>query len=560
MMIQRTIQSAMLLLVISTSLLFSNSYHLEAEDAALQGVQVSKSRSGYSGSGYVTGFDSEGDQVVFTFDGQSGIYDLTIGYASEFGDKGYDLNVNGQKSTGMFSGPQRTFAEHKAGKFLLRTGKNMIIIGKGWGWFEVDYIKLNAGEVRLPLKPEKKLVVPNASKSTQSLLAYLIDQYGEKSISGQYDLQEIEYIKSKTGKSPAIGCFDLIEYSPSRIAHGANPSGSVEKWIRWALDGGGIVSLCWHWNAPTDLKNEPGNEWWSGFYTRATTFDLKQALANKSSERYQLLLRDMDAIARELTKFRQSDIPVLWRPLHEAAGGWFWWGAKGAEPYIELWRLMFDRFTRKHGLNNLIWVCTPNSFHWYPGDDVVDIIGLDIYTEQSSSMSGEWENALNHIDGVKMIALSESGTMPDPDNVRTFATWWSWFALWTGPFIREVPLSLLYKTYHDRDIITLDELPDWRDYQDSGAPMDVPENFALMVYPNPGKSNIHTHLLLPHSAEVKLEVYNSIGQKIRSIYAGVLEQGRHINTINCDDLVSGVYWVRIKAGERRLIQKFSILK
>ena len=30
----------------------------------------------------------------------------------------------------------------------------------------------------------------------------------------------------------------------------------------------------------------------------------------------------------ELKKLQASKIPVLWRPLHEAGGKWFWWGAK----------------------------------------------------------------------------------------------------------------------------------------------------------------------------------------------------------------------------------------
>jgi len=548
-------------LFVFPALLFSNSYHLEAENVDLRGVQIAKSRQGYSGSGYVTGLDADGDQIAFTFNGQEGLYNLTIGYASEFGNKGYDLTVNGQKSTGMLFGPQNTFAEHQAGKFLLRTGVNTIIIGKGWGWYEVDYIKLNSGQVRLPVKPENKLATPKADNSTQSLYSFLIDQYGSKILAGQQDLNEIKYIESKTGKSPAVGCFDLMDYSPSRIEFGANPTGNVEKWIDWALDGNGIVSLSWHWNAPTDLVNEPGNEWWSGFYTRATTFDLKKALADKNSERYRLLLRDMDAIADELFKFQQFDIPVLWRPLHEAAGGWFWWGAKGAQPYIELWRLMFDRFTRVHGLTNLIWVCTPNSFDWYPGDDVVDVIGLDIYTDQSSPMSGEWEDALNHMDGVKVIALTESGTMPDPDNVRTFATWWSWFSLWTGSFIRDVPLSLLQKAYNDPDMITRDELPDWRNYTSIESPKERPEDFALLVYPNPGNSRVTVQFSWPDQAQVNIVLYNAIGQKLRVIHSGVVTAGRHLYLFNADDLATGVYSLRVEDERQVLIrEKFTILK
>ncbi len=48
-------------------------------------------------------------------------------------------------------------------------------------------------------------------------------------------------------------------------------------------------------------------------------------------------------------------MPVLWRPYHEMNGKWFWWGGRpGAENYTKLYRMLFDRLTNFHGLNNLI--------------------------------------------------------------------------------------------------------------------------------------------------------------------------------------------------------------
>ena len=51
-------------------------------------------------------------------------------------------------------------------------------------------------------------------------------------------------------------------------------------------------------------------------------------------------------------------------------------------PCKTLWRLMFDRLVNYHGLNNLIWVWTTSASDdaatWYPGDDYVDILGMDI--------------------------------------------------------------------------------------------------------------------------------------------------------------------------------------
>jgi mannan endo-1,4-beta-mannosidase len=292
---------------------------------------------------------------------------------------------------------------------------------------------------------------------------------------------------------PAVRGSDFIEYSPSRIEHGANPNGETERVVNWARQTGGIPTMMWHWNAPTDLIDQPGKEWWRGFYTDATTFDVQAALANPSSERYQLLLRDIDAIAFELKKFRDAGIPVLWRPLHEAQGNadgasgngaWFWWGAKGPQAFKDLWRLMHDRLTDVHGLHNLIWTFTTSAAHdghlnWYPGDDVVDIVGLDVYTHASSSMSGQWLDALEVYDERKMVALSETGTLPSAQLMQERGIAWSWFSPWSvGDIVSNYTPAQIQALLGDDDIITLNELPEfpWRnsapmpgDYNDDGA-------------------------------------------------------------------------------------------
>ncbi|MBN1999048.1 T9SS type A sorting domain-containing protein [candidate division KSB1 bacterium] len=539
---------------------FATDIFLQAEDAVLVGVNVSKSGTGFSGEGFITGFDNENDRIEFVFQAPKGLYELFIGFATPYGEKGYALTVNAMQGTGMFPFTGGTFSEHAAGKFQLDESENKIIIGKNWGWFYIDYIRLIDARIVPPLKPPKQLIDKNASASSQSMFSYLVDLFGRKVLSGQQDMEEIEYIESRTGKTPAIGVFDLIDYSPSRIQFGANPAGKTEQWISWAKTGGGIVSLSWHWNAPADLVNTSGKEWWRGFYTDATTFDLEAALADKNSERYQLLLRDMDDIAVQLRKFQNNDIPLLWRPLHEAQGGWFWWGAKGPEPFKELWRLMVERYTREHGLNNLIWVFThADDPDWYPGDEYVDVVSMDIYTDASSSMSGEWENTLSLFNGKKLIALSESGTMPDPDKIRLYGVWWSWFSLWNGDFIRGVPQTLLKRTYNDSDVITLDELPDWRRY-DRSIPDGVPETeLAVYLCPNPMERVSQVMFVLPAAADVTLRLYNVLGQEVRSVFYGHYTAGIHYATIGRENLGSGVYYLQLQAGGRKVLRKVVVV-
>ncbi|QDK83423.1 mannan endo-1,4-beta-mannosidase [Spirosoma sp. KCTC 42546] len=319
----------------------------------------------------------------------------------------------------------------------------------------------------LPTKPASQLANAQATSSTKNLFAYLTDQYGRKVISGQQD--DVEYVLDKTGKEPAIGAFDLIDYSPSRVQFGGSPTRTSEAMINWAKkgEGRGIISLCWHWNAPTDLINQaPDKLWWSGFYTRATTFDLAATLADKNGERYKLLLRDIDTIAVQLRKFQDADVPVLWRPLHEAPGGWFWWGAKGAGPFKELWQILYNRLTNEHQLHNLIWVYTGTDTvnpDWYPGDQYVDIVGLDIYADSAADLSTNWTSTQVRFNGKKLVTLSETGNLPSPDKIRGVGTWWSWFSVWNGAdWIKKQPIEQLKAVYADPDVITRDELPNWR--------------------------------------------------------------------------------------------------
>lgn len=439
----------------------------EAEAGDLTGVNVATANPGFSGTGYVTGFDNATDQVNITFTGTAGLYDLSIGYASPFGDKGVDFQVNDEKGSGTLKQTLSGYGTSTVGKFLITAGLNTITIYRGWGYFDIDYIQLTPATAPLPIKPPKILVDAQATPSTKGLFSYLVDQYGSKVISGQQD--DVEYILEKTGKEPAIGSFDLMDYSPSRVQYGVTPGRTSEDIIRWAQkgEGRGIISLLWHWNAPTDLINQaPDKLWWRGFYTTATTFDLAAALADKNGPKYQLLLRDIDAIAVQLKKFQAADVPVLWRPMHEAAGGWFWWGAKGSGPFKELWQILYNRLTNYHQLHNLIWVYTGTDTinpDWYPGDQYVDVVGEDIYADPTANLSGNWANALAQFNGKKLITLSETGNLPNPDKIRGFATWWSWFAVWTGnDYIKNQSIDMLKKVFTDEDVITRDELPNWR--------------------------------------------------------------------------------------------------
>ena len=286
------------------------------------------------------------------------------------------MAVNGLKVNGMLPS-KAEFFNQPAGKIELKKGGNVLSIEKGWGWHDYDYVEFIPCEKPTPPKAvPATLIDRKASPEALGLIKLLVSQYGKAVFTGQYDVKDNDQIKQLSGKTPAIYGGDFMDYSPSRIAFGANADGQTEALIERAKRGQ-IITISWHWNAPKDLinksyQNERGETidapWYKGFYTWATTFDVAKAMNDPRSEEYKLILRDIDAIAVQLKKLAGAKVPVLWRPLHEADGGWFWWGAKGSEPCIKLWKLLYDRLTNKHGLHNLIWVYNSPNPKWYPGD------------------------------------------------------------------------------------------------------------------------------------------------------------------------------------------------
>jgi hypothetical protein len=199
--------------------------HLEAENAQLKGPSVVTVRKGFSGSGYVSDFSRDSDTITWTLTGaRAGLYDVRIRYCSPFGEKGYELIVNGAKISAMFAGTGAEFETATAGKVELRAGANTVVLAKGWGYYDIDAIDFVPVATNSTLKPVPAILAdPNATAEVKALMSFLRSTYGKKTLSGQYDDKENEYIRTHTGKLPAIKGGDLIEYSPSRLAHGADP-------------------------------------------------------------------------------------------------------------------------------------------------------------------------------------------------------------------------------------------------------------------------------------------------------------------------------------------------
>lgn len=431
---------------------------LEAEHGTLVGTTVTTAVPGYSGTGYVTSFNNPGDLVRWDFNATNGFYNLIIRYRSQYGEKGFDATINGLVLSGMFA-QTNGFGSHPAGLVQLTNGINRLEIGGGWNYYEIDRADLiPATPSPPPAAVPATLVDPQATFAARMLMAGLVADYGRLTWSGQQELAEVAHVFQVSGRKPLIVSGDFMDYSPSRVERGTNPAGYTESIVGLESEGH-AASMCWHWNAPTNLLDTPGHEWWRGFYTHATTFNFAAALANTNTPEYAMLLRDMDAIAVQLRKFDSNNIPVLWRPLHESEGGWFWWGAQGPEAFKQLWRLLYERLTQHHQLHNLLWVLTSEDPAWYPGDDVVDIVGVDAYpTDPGDPLTARWETLKARFDGRKLIALTEFGGVPDIERMQQYGVWFSYFAPWAGTFgPSAAPDSTVQRIYTSAAVLTLDE-------------------------------------------------------------------------------------------------------
>ena len=272
------------------------------------------------------------------------------------------------------------------------------------------------------------------SREAQALFDYLNSINGKKMLSGvmanvNWNTNEAQWVYRHTGRWPAMNCFDYIHHMSSQPGGWIDYSNTqvVEDWH----SAGGIVSIMWHWNVPAKENGK------YAFYSKETDFDVRKIFDEKSAE-YALMLKDIDQIASYLKLLRDKRIPVIWRPLHEAGGMWFWWG-KDIEACRHLWRVMYQRFADA-GLDNLLWAFTPaaawqqpfeEGMKLYPGDEYVDIVGYDIYNvESAQACHDDYYQLLCRQCPGKLVALTECGHVAMISSQWQAGAKWLFFMPW----------------------------------------------------------------------------------------------------------------------------------
>lgn len=197
---------------------------------------------------------------------------------------------------------------------------------------------------------------------------------------------------------------------------------------------GGAVTLAWHMRNP--LKVCTRGEFFDCSKTPMSAAELARMLTPDTSEN-RLWKKDIAIAARTLKRLREAGVIILFRPLHEMNGGWFWWGKKAQFP--ELWDSLYTELMVRHGLDNLIWVWSGDraiegADRYWPKQNLPDIAGTDVY--ENDPGSEKYLAAIANVrplSGRRTFALTEVGRLPNSAIMSQIRP--AWVLLWGGAYI-----------------------------------------------------------------------------------------------------------------------------
>lgn len=298
----------------------------------------------------------------------------------------------------------------------------------------------SCGEKNFVKKNEKEKSLPLRTVETENLLRNLKMITADGFMFGHQDdpLYGVTWegdsgrsdVHSVTGDYPAVMGFDIgkIEHdSLMNIDHVA--FAIIRREMIRQYERGGMITVSWHANNPLT----GGSSW------DVTFKDVVRSLLPEG-EKHALFMEWLDKVAAFFNSLKTEEgtkIPILFRPWHEHTGSWFWWGKDlcSTEEYIALWEMTRNHFDRA-GVDNLLYAYSPDLqgpgaiyMERYPGDDYVDLLGLDGYHRDNEEGVSTYVGALDTIlsfmteEGRKRnkpIALTETGLEAIP-----IADWWT---------------------------------------------------------------------------------------------------------------------------------------
>lgn len=323
--------------------------------------------------------------------------------------------------------------------------------------YETDYEAMKAYFESREVDPTKP-VSENAqtNEKTMEVWNYLRSVYGKQVITCQQmmgnECYEDLVFYNATNDLTAMKGYDFIFCTGSY-----HSDDMIDEAIEWSKESGGLCAFTWHWNVPKDIDNPEGGY---AFYTNEITNFSQVNAVTPGTKEYETVIHDIDLIATKIQRMESEGVTILFRPLHEASGAWFWWGLQGRdsatnEVFQKLWYMIYDRLENYHKLTNIIWVWNGQNPHTAIHPNAFDIEGIDRYYDQedisAEALSTYYEKCYGELAGYdkycaelagmestgKMMALTECGYIPDPEGIKAANTIWLYYMVWNGDFIYE---------------------------------------------------------------------------------------------------------------------------
>ena len=617
----KSVKAAVVISIAASSVVLAAPTKYESEDQI--GVDAASIASGseFSGGKYV----KVGTAMTFTIKvEETAVYDIE----TQVLIKQYDwttskILVNDVEVGSMLTTPRNCDSAYVVtASAKMRAGENTITVGNGA--IGVDYIAV--GKHPDPVfNISAAPVTPNASASAQKVKSFLLENFGKKTISGMmisdqnfnYDYANMKLIPpggctpqdsckftddqvvwkgqtdiaefyKRSGHYPAIGGFDMLFATGGNHEEGwflgyteNNLSMTEELW-----NVGGIPTYTWHWKVGNDtifytqnngFKNEGCKEGVESTESNNTCFNYTKAFKDETckeidptSQVYKDIIADVDIVSGYFKRLEEKGITVLWRPLHEASGGWFWWGVASPECYVQLYRLVFNRMVVDHKLTNLLWVWNINTDpkygydysalngEWYPGDEYVDVVAVDIYDPllNHNSAANYYNKIINEVGTNKMIALSENGAIPDIDSIAEDKSYWSywmtWSQTWSGNFLEKTTEEMWKRNLDDDRIIALDDMPGWDKYV-PGSPLKITKPFFARRASGGVNVAIRNHQIeldISSNGRGNVGLYDMQGHLVRKYLSGnIVAQSYTFQTMG---IAQGKYVLIVAVGSSRI--------
>ena len=269
--------------------------------------------------------------------------------------------------------------------------------------------------------------------------------------------------KEVTGDFPAVAGFELghLELGAERSLDSVSFAQITEQ-IKAHYKRGGVITLSWHLNNPLTMQIKDSlSKWPHGSAWDVTSKDVVSSIlpGGRNNEMFNSWLDKLAAFFAGLKDENGIAIPVIFRPFHEHSGSFFWWGTGLCtdQEYSSLWRYTVSFLRDKRNIHNILYAYNTDRvtsldqyMKGYPGDDVIDMLSLDMY-DRGKQFDGELDAALNFvtheaISRNKLTALSETGERRGMNN------WWSTVIL---PIVSKYPVGYVLTwrdTYDSRHL------------------------------------------------------------------------------------------------------------